>query len=240
MVESLAYGTGYDRVRIGVDRVTGEIVRKSAQLPATTHAGVAPDPSWRSSWPATPSASLRSATAWCGFLERDLDSDELTRLAADAQRSFAEADVAFVNPGNTRRPGMDAGEVTYAEAFLVHAYEHPIAADEDARQRRPRGLAPARLARALRERPRERPPGAAPTASRSTRCWRPRRASTVRSRHERRADRHRLGGAGGLAGPGSSRAGPLGRRLVARQERRIGHREHPGHDRGEQQQHARA
>jgi 2',3'-cyclic-nucleotide 2'-phosphodiesterase (5'-nucleotidase family) len=34
--------------------------------------------------------------------------------------------VAFVNPGNTRRPGMDAGPVTYAEAFLVQAYEHPV------------------------------------------------------------------------------------------------------------------
>jgi hypothetical protein len=45
---------------------------------------------------------------------------------ADAQRAFAGADVAFVNGGNTRRPGMDAGEVTYAEAFLVHVYEHPI------------------------------------------------------------------------------------------------------------------
>jgi 2',3'-cyclic-nucleotide 2'-phosphodiesterase (5'-nucleotidase family) len=34
--------------------------------------------------------------------------------------------VAFVNEGNTRSPGLDAGPVTYAEAFLVHAYEHPV------------------------------------------------------------------------------------------------------------------
>jgi 2',3'-cyclic-nucleotide 2'-phosphodiesterase (5'-nucleotidase family) len=61
-----------------------------------------------------------------GTLDDTLDSDELGEQAADAQRAFAGADVAFVNQGNTRRPGMDAGEVTYAEAFLVHAYEHPI------------------------------------------------------------------------------------------------------------------
>ncbi len=42
VVESLAYGTGYDRVRLGVDRVTGDVVRKSAELPAATHAGIAP------------------------------------------------------------------------------------------------------------------------------------------------------------------------------------------------------
>jgi 5'-nucleotidase len=126
VVESLAYGTGYDQIRIGVDRVTGEIVRKSAQLPATTHAGVAPDPQLAKLVTGYAERVAPIGDRVVGFLERDLDSDELTRMAADAQRSFAEADVAFVNPGNTRRPGMDAGEVTYAEAFLVHAYEHPI------------------------------------------------------------------------------------------------------------------
>ena len=59
-------------------------------------------------------------------MEHELDSDGLGQLVADAQRAFAGADVAFVNPGNTRQPGLDAGPVTYAELFLVHAYEHPV------------------------------------------------------------------------------------------------------------------
>ena len=61
-----------------------------------------------------------------GNVEHELDSDGLGQLAADAQRTFAGADVAFVNPGNTRQPGLEAGPVTYAELFLVHAYEHPV------------------------------------------------------------------------------------------------------------------
>jgi 2',3'-cyclic-nucleotide 2'-phosphodiesterase (5'-nucleotidase family) len=61
-----------------------------------------------------------------GHLDRPLDSDGLGLLAAEAQRAFAGADVAFVNEGNTRKPGLDVGPVTYAEAFLVHAYEHPV------------------------------------------------------------------------------------------------------------------
>jgi hypothetical protein len=61
-----------------------------------------------------------------GELDEELDSDGLGELAADAQRAFAGADVAFVNGGNTRRPSLEAGTVTYAEAFAVHAYEHPI------------------------------------------------------------------------------------------------------------------
>jgi 5'-nucleotidase, C-terminal domain len=61
-----------------------------------------------------------------GQLDKQLDSDALGELVAEAQRSFAGADVAFVNGGNTRQPSMEAGEVTYEEAFLVHVYEHPI------------------------------------------------------------------------------------------------------------------
>jgi 2',3'-cyclic-nucleotide 2'-phosphodiesterase (5'-nucleotidase family) len=34
--------------------------------------------------------------------------------------------VAVMNPGNTRSPDLEAGAVTYAEAFEVHAYEHPV------------------------------------------------------------------------------------------------------------------
>jgi 5'-nucleotidase len=126
VVESLAYGTGFDRVRIGVDRVTGEVVRKRAELPATTHAGIAPHEQLARLVAGYAERVNPIGDQVVGELEQDLDSDELSRLVADAQRSFAGADVAFVNPGNTRRPGMEAGEVTYAEAFLVHAYEHPI------------------------------------------------------------------------------------------------------------------
>ena len=61
-----------------------------------------------------------------GTLPEPLGKDGLGRLVADAQRAFAGADVAFVNDGNTRQPGLDAGPVTYAEAQLVQAYEHPI------------------------------------------------------------------------------------------------------------------
>ena len=126
VVESLAYGTGYDRIRIGVDRVTGDVVYKSARLPATTHAGVTPDSELAGLVAGYAEQVAPMADRVVGILEDDLDSDQLTQLAADAQRSFAGADVAFVNPGNTRRPELEAGEVTYAEAFLVHAYEHPI------------------------------------------------------------------------------------------------------------------
>ena len=126
VVESFAYGTGYDRVRISVDRVTGDVVAKSAVLATTTHAGTAPDPELASFVAGYASRVAPLGDRVVGELDEELDSDALGELVADAQRAYAGADVAFVNGGNTRRPGMDAGEVTYAEAFLVHVYEHPI------------------------------------------------------------------------------------------------------------------
>ena len=126
VVESFAYGTGYDRVRISVDRVTGDVVAKSADLATTTHAGTAPDPELANFVAGYASRLAPLGDRVVGELDEELDSDALGELVADAQRAFAGADVAFVNGGNTRQPGMDAGEVTYAEAFLVHVYEHPI------------------------------------------------------------------------------------------------------------------
>jgi 5'-nucleotidase len=43
----------------------------------------------------------------------------------EAQRAFAGADIAFLNPGNTRSD-IDAGPITYSDAFEVQAYEHPV------------------------------------------------------------------------------------------------------------------
>ena len=126
VVESFAYGTGYDRVRISVDRVTGDVVAKSADLATTTHAGTAPDPELGSFVAGYASRVAPLGERVVGELDEALDSDALGELVADAQRAYAGADVAFVNGGNTRQPGMDAGEVTYAEAFLVHVYEHPV------------------------------------------------------------------------------------------------------------------
>jgi len=126
VVESFAYGTGYDRVELVVDRVSGDVVTKSAGLEATTHEGVTPDGDLARFVAGYAGRVAPLGDRVVGRLGEALDSDGLTQLAAHAQRAYAGADVAFVNAGNTRRPSLDAGRVTYAEAFLVHAYEHPV------------------------------------------------------------------------------------------------------------------
>jgi 5'-nucleotidase len=126
VVESEAYGTGFDQVKMTVDRLSGDVVAKSAFLAPTAHTGLASDPDLARFVAAYSERVAPIANQVVGHLDRPVDSDGLGRLAADAQRAHAGADVAFVNPGNTRRPGLDAGPVTYEEAFLVHAYEHPV------------------------------------------------------------------------------------------------------------------
>jgi 5'-nucleotidase len=126
VVEAEAYGTHYDQVTITVDRTTGDVVAKSALLAPTTHAGIAPDPALARLVEGYAERVAPVGDRVVGSVEHELDSDGLGQLAADAQRAFAGTDVAFVNPGNTRQPGLEAGPVTYAELFLVHAYEHPV------------------------------------------------------------------------------------------------------------------
>jgi 5'-nucleotidase len=126
VVESPAYGTGYDRVTITVDRTTGDVVAKSAALARTDHAGIDPDPVLARFVEGYAERVAPLAERVVASLPRDLSEDDLGRLVADAQRAFAGADVAFVNPGNTRVPRIEAGPVTYADLFLVHAYEHPV------------------------------------------------------------------------------------------------------------------
>ena len=126
VVEAESYGTHYDQVRITVDRTTGDVVAKSALLAPATHAGIAPDPALARMVEDYAERVAPLGDRVVGNVERELDSAGLGTLAADAQRAFAGADVAFVNPGNTRRPGLEAGPVTYSELFVVHAYEHPV------------------------------------------------------------------------------------------------------------------
>jgi 5'-nucleotidase, C-terminal domain len=77
-------------------------------------------------WSRTPRVALRrlpiasSVTRAVTATTRPVD-----RLAVDAQRAFAGADVAFLHPGNTRAD-LKRGPITYAEAFEVQAYEHPL------------------------------------------------------------------------------------------------------------------
>jgi 5'-nucleotidase len=125
VVQALSYGVAFDRVRITVDRSSGDVVDKSALVVPTRHDGISPDPGLAALVDDHARRVAPLGDREVGSTGEALDHEAVDRLAVDAQRAFAGADVAVLNPGNTRAD-LDAGPVTYAEAFEVHAYEHPV------------------------------------------------------------------------------------------------------------------
>jgi 5'-nucleotidase len=125
VVEALSYGVAFDRVTITVDRATGDVVSKSALVMPTRHEGIKPDPGLLTLVESYRKRVAPLANRVIGYTDERLDNEAVDRVAVDAQRAFAGADIAFLNPGNTRSD-IDAGPITYADAFEVQAYEHPV------------------------------------------------------------------------------------------------------------------
>jgi 5'-nucleotidase len=126
VIQAFSYGVAFDRVRLRVDRRTGDVVEAAGRVLPTSHAGIEPDPELAELVETYAQRVAPLGDRVVGHLPQYLDKPALDQFAADAQRAFAGADIAVMNPGNTRRPDLEAGPVTYAEAFEVHAYEHPI------------------------------------------------------------------------------------------------------------------
>jgi 2',3'-cyclic-nucleotide 2'-phosphodiesterase (5'-nucleotidase family) len=125
VVEALSYGVAFDRVNITIDRTTGDVVDKSALVLPTRHQGIKPDPDLLTLVQSYRNRIAPLANRVVGYTDHALDNAAVDRLAVDAQRAFAGADIAFLNPGNTRSD-IDAGPITYSDAFEVQAYEHPV------------------------------------------------------------------------------------------------------------------
>ena len=125
VVEAFSYGKAFDRVKITVDRASGDIVEQSGQVIRTRHDAVEPDPELAELVEEAARATGPLGNRVVGRARRYLDHEHVDRIAVDAQRAFAGADLAFLNPGNTRAD-LERGPITYADAFEVHAYEHPV------------------------------------------------------------------------------------------------------------------
>ncbi len=126
LIEAFSYGVAFDRVRLRIDRRSGDVVEATGRVLPTRHDGIEPDPELTELVATYAERVAPLADRVVGHLPHDLDKQALDQTAADAQRAFAGADIGVMNPGNTRRPGLEGGAVTYAEAFEVHAYEHPV------------------------------------------------------------------------------------------------------------------
>jgi 5'-nucleotidase len=135
IVEAFSFGTAFDQVNMKVDRRTGEVLESSAEVITTFNdeaAGVAPDPATSrlvADYKAriTPISERVVGTA-ATTITRTADADgeiPLGDLIADAQREYADAQIAFMNPGGIR---ADIAEdpVTYGELFTVQPFDNQV------------------------------------------------------------------------------------------------------------------
>jgi 5'-nucleotidase len=125
VVGALAYGTAVGQVRMTIDRATGDVTAKSAEVIPTRHQGIAPDPDLAAIVARYAKRVAPLADRVVGDAVHPLDTRAVDQVAADAQRAFAGADICLLNPGNTRSD-LDAGPITYSEAAEIEAYEHPV------------------------------------------------------------------------------------------------------------------
>ena len=126
VVEALSYGIAYDLVDLTIDRRTGDVVAKSGRVPPTPH-DLAGDgrvarlvERYRTRVAPLATKVLAPTTQ---ALTRA--GGELATLAADAEREFARADAAVVDPG-ALRADIGPGPITYAEVAEALAYDHPV------------------------------------------------------------------------------------------------------------------
>jgi 5'-nucleotidase len=136
VVQAFSLGTAFDAVNMKIDRSTKDVVSSAAEIVNTDNAGIAPDPATAelvagykqqidpiaNRVVATASEDVTRAASGAG-------ESELGDLIADAQRDFAGAQFAFMNPGGIRAD-IAAGEVTYGELFAVQPFDNQVVSME--------------------------------------------------------------------------------------------------------------
>jgi 5'-nucleotidase len=127
VVEALAYGMAYDLVDLTIDRAGGDVVAASARTPATDHGSAGADP-WLDALVAERRARVAPmAERVVGSVPTPLTraNGQLARFAAEAQRRWADADLALLSPASLRAD-LDAGPLTYEKLFAAQTYDHPL------------------------------------------------------------------------------------------------------------------
>ncbi|MEW6635430.1 MAG: 5'-nucleotidase C-terminal domain-containing protein [Actinomycetota bacterium] len=133
LVQAYSFGTAIEDVDLRIDRKTKDVVGAEAEVITTYRDAIAPDPEV-----AALVAEYERKIAPVANRVVGVAAEEITRattpagesalgdLIADAQRAYAGADFAFMNPGGIRAD-IAAGEVTFGELFAVQPFDNQVA-----------------------------------------------------------------------------------------------------------------
>jgi 5'-nucleotidase len=132
VVEAFSFGTAFDKINLQVDRRTKDVVGSSADIVTTFDDAIQPNPQT-----AALVAEYRDRIAPIANRVVGTAAEDVTRattpagesalgdLIADGQRGYANAQMAFMNPGGIRAD-IQAGEVTYGELFSVQPFDNQV------------------------------------------------------------------------------------------------------------------
>lgn len=131
VVQQLCFGMAFSDVRLQVDAATGDVVSAAADIVTTSDAGLSPDPSLArlvdhyrerlGDLATRPIADLPVAITRAPAP----GGSALGRFVAEAQRSAAHAQIAFVNR-DWLRADLAAGPATYADLFEVQPFGNAL------------------------------------------------------------------------------------------------------------------
>lgn len=132
VVQAYSAGTAFDAIRLGVSRKSGEVVRSEAEVVTTFQDAVRPNARVAKLVDRYEQRIAEVANEVVGTAATDITraaspagESALGDLIADAQRDFAQTDLAFMNPGGIRTE-IFAGEVTYGELFAVQPFDNGL------------------------------------------------------------------------------------------------------------------
>lgn len=132
VVEAFSYGTAFESVDLEIDRATRDVVDARAEIVTTFNDSVVPDPrlaalvdAYRARIAPVSDRVIGDAATAIRRTATPAGESPLGDLIADAQRTFADADLAFMNPGGIRAD-IEAGETTYGELFAVQPFDNQL------------------------------------------------------------------------------------------------------------------
>ncbi len=135
VVQALSAGMAYSSVELEIDRQSGDVVKKSAQvIPTYADAGPGLTPAAdvselvaRAEQLVGPRLVRVVGTAQVKLSETPNEAGEsaLGDLIADAHRKALGAEIGFMNQGGIRA-GLDAGPITWGELFAIHPFGNVV------------------------------------------------------------------------------------------------------------------
>jgi 5'-nucleotidase len=133
IVEGFGLGTAFDSVNLTVDRKTEDVIKATAEIvPTCNDASITPDKQTAALVAKHDKQVTAIENRVVGTASEDITrtatpagESSLGDLIADAQRTYAGTQIAFMNPGGIR-VDIQSGQVTYGELFTVQPFDNQV------------------------------------------------------------------------------------------------------------------